>query len=68
MAAPFPDLVERRFLPEGPNKVWYGDVTYIWIVDKFWYLATVLDAGTKELSGLGVRGSHAYRACLGCVT
>jgi len=51
MAAPLPDLVSRNFTPITPNAVWYGDITYIWIVDKFWYLATVIDAATKELLG-----------------
>ena len=51
MQAPFPDLVQRNFLPPAPDTVWYGDVTYIWIKNKFWYLATVIDAATKELLG-----------------
>lgn len=51
LAAPFPDLVGRRFCPDRPDVVWYGDVTYIWLAGRFWYLATVLDAATKELIG-----------------
>jgi len=51
MTAPFPDLVQRNFLPAAPDTIWYGDVTYIWITDRFWYLATVIDAATKELLG-----------------
>ena len=51
MAAPFPDLVNRRFLPEEPNTIWYGDITYIWVGNRFWYLATVIDAATKEVIG-----------------
>ena len=51
LAAPFPDLVNRQFLPSEPNTLWYGDITYIWVGDKFWYLATVLDAGMKEVLG-----------------
>lgn len=51
MAAPFPDLVNRQFTPAVPNTVWYGDVTYIWVKDRFWYLATVIDGATKELLG-----------------
>ena len=35
----------------GVGWVRYGDVTYIWITDRFWYLATVVDAATKELVG-----------------
>jgi transposase InsO family protein len=51
LAAPFPDLVERRFLPGRPDKVWYGDISYLWVADRFWYLATVIDAATKEVLG-----------------
>ncbi len=55
LAAPIPDLVKRGFLPDRPNHVWYGDITYVWIRDKFWYLATVIDAATKELVGYSFR-------------
>lgn len=51
MAAPFPDLVQRQFTPAVPDTVWYGDVTYIWVKDRFWYMSTVIDAATKELLG-----------------
>jgi len=51
LAAPFPDLVGRRFQPATPDTLWYGDVTYIWVTDRFWYLATVIDAATKEVLG-----------------
>ena len=51
LAAPFPDLVGRLFLPEDPNVTWYGDITYIWVDNRFWYLATVIDAATKEVIG-----------------
>ena len=51
MKAPFPDLLQRNFQPERPDTAWYGDVTYIWVGGMFWYLATVIDASTKELIG-----------------
>lgn len=50
-ASKVPDLVNRRFQPDQPNEVWYGDITYIWINNQFWYLATVIDACTKEVLG-----------------
>ena len=49
--APFPDLVKRGFRPAAPNTVWYGDITYIWVGNKFWYLATVIDASSKMVIG-----------------
>ena len=39
MKAPFPDLLQRNFQPERPDTAWYGDVTYIWVGGRFWYLA-----------------------------
>ena len=47
----FPDLVERRFQPCRPDVVWYGDVTYLWAGGRFWFLATVIDAATKQVIG-----------------
>jgi len=49
--APFPDLVERHFRPAGLDVVWYGDITYIWVGSRFWYLATVVDAASKKVIG-----------------
>jgi transposase InsO family protein len=51
LAAPIPDLVDRLFLPSNPDVTWYGDITYIWIDQKFHYLATVIDACTKQVLG-----------------
>ena len=51
MSADIPDLVNRDFQPETPDEIWYGDITYIWINNKFWFLATVIDACTKEVLG-----------------
>jgi transposase InsO family protein len=51
MQAPFPDLVNRGFRPAGMNTVWYGDITYIWVESRFWYLATVIDASSKMVIG-----------------
>jgi putative transposase len=47
----FPDLVERRFKPCRPDVVWYGDITYIWVNGRFWFLATVIDGATKQVIG-----------------
>lgn len=51
LEAPLPDLLNRDFLARAPDLVWYGDITYIWVETRFWYLATVIDAATKEVLG-----------------
>jgi putative transposase len=50
-SCPFPDLVDRRFKPCRPDVVWYGDITYLWVNGRFWFLATVIDAATKQVIG-----------------
>jgi putative transposase len=49
--AAFGDLVQRRFKPCRPDVVWYSDITYIWIAGRFWFLAVVIDAATKQVVG-----------------
>ncbi len=38
-ARPAPDLVERDFTPEGPDRLWVADITYIPTWTGFLYLA-----------------------------
>lgn len=38
--------------------VWAGDFTYFWFMDRFWYLATVIDVHTREIVGWHVANHH----------
>ena len=35
--------LDRQFSPDAPNRVWCGDVTYIWTGQRWAYLAVVMD-------------------------
>ncbi|ETA71171.1 IS3 family transposase [Actinospica robiniae] len=48
------DLVERDFFPDTPNEIWYGDVTYIWTMTGWCYLATVIDGFSRQVIGWAV--------------
>jgi putative transposase len=50
-ARPAPDLVERDFSAEGPNRLWVADITYIPTAGNFLYLAVVLDAWSRRIVG-----------------
>ena len=50
-ARPAPDLVERRFSADGPNKLWVADITYIPTAAGFLFLAVVLDAWSRRVVG-----------------
>ncbi len=46
-----PDLVQRRFNPQAPNRLWSGDITYI-ATDEGWvYLAAVIDLFSRQVVG-----------------
>jgi transposase InsO family protein len=44
--------------PLRANVVWAGDFTYLWHVDRFWYVATVIDVFTREVVGWHVANHH----------
>jgi putative transposase len=48
---PAPDLVDRDFSADGPNKLWVADITYIPTLAGFLYLAVVLDAWSRRVVG-----------------
>ena len=46
-----PDLVDRKFVAERPNRLWVADITYIPTWAGFLYLAVVLDAFSRRIVG-----------------
>lgn len=46
-----PDLVERAFIPEVPNRLWVADITYLSSWEGWMYLAFVLDAHSRRVVG-----------------
>jgi transposase InsO family protein len=45
------NLLWRDFHAEKPNEKWTSDITYIWIENKWWYLATVMDLYSRLIIG-----------------
>ncbi len=46
-----PNLVNREFEPEAPNKVWAGDLTYIATAEGWLYLCVILDLYSRRVIG-----------------
>ena len=50
-ATPAPDLVQRDFHPDGPDRLWVADITALPTWAGFLYLAIVLDAWSRRVVG-----------------
>jgi putative transposase len=50
-ARPAPDLVDRHFTADGPDRLWVADITYIATWSGFLYLAIVVDAWSRRIVG-----------------
>jgi putative transposase len=48
---PAPDLVQRDFRADGPNRLWVADITYIPTSAGYLFLAVVLDAWSRRIVG-----------------
>jgi putative transposase len=51
---PGPDLVQRRFVAEEPNRLWVADITYVPTWAGFIYLAIVLDVWSRRVVGWAI--------------
>src|SRR4051794_36873520 len=50
-ARPAPDLVDRDFQADGPNRLWVADITYVPTAAGFFYLAVVVDVWSRRVVG-----------------
>ena len=37
------NILDEQFNPDRPNAVWCSDITYIWTIDGFVYLTSIID-------------------------
>jgi len=49
-----PDLVQRQFVADGPDRLWVADMTYVPTWAGFIYLAVVLDVWSRRIVGWAI--------------
>ena len=59
----FPNLA-RGMVPDGPNELWSGDITYVAVASGFVYVALVLDAWSRRVVGYAIGRSIDTRLAL----
>ncbi|MDZ7834896.1 MAG: IS3 family transposase [Alkalibacterium sp.] len=50
----YPNLLDRKFEVDEPNKVWTGDITYIWTREGWLYLAMIIDLYSRLVVGWSI--------------
>jgi transposase InsO family protein len=50
-----PNLVKRNFTAPAPDRLWTGDITYIWTAEGWLYLAVVLDVFSRRIVGWSMK-------------
>jgi len=45
----FPNLLQRQFNPDAPNKVWVSDITMVYIGDEKMFLCSIMDLYARKI-------------------
>ena len=48
------NVLNRQFLPQGPNQAWGTDITYLWTQEGWMYLAVVIDLYSRRVVGWAI--------------
>jgi putative transposase len=46
-----PNLLNQQFQADQPNSIWCGDITYLWTLEGWLYLAVIIDLFSRKVVG-----------------
>jgi transposase InsO family protein len=49
-----PNVLDRKFDVDEPDKVWATDITYVWTLEGWLYLAAVMDLFSRQIIGWSI--------------
>ena len=58
-----PNLVNRQFRTDRPNRLWVADITYVRTLSGFVYTAFVTDVYSRKIVGWATRSTMPLRRC-----
>ena len=59
-----PNILDRHFNPTRPNEVWTTDISYVWTLEGFVYVATVMDLYSRQIVGWAIDSHMKTSLCL----
>jgi transposase InsO family protein len=48
------NILDERFNPDRPNAFWCSDITYVWTLDGFLYLTSIMDLFSRKIVAWGL--------------
>jgi putative transposase len=63
-----PNTLNRQFAVTHPNRVWAGDITYVWTAEGWLYLAVVLDLYSRRIIAWGMGSRLTQELALATLT
>ena len=63
-----PNILDRQFDVSEPNKVWTADITYVWTLEGWLYLAIVMDLFSRQIVGWAMDGRIKRQLVLDALT
>ena len=63
-----PNTLDRQFAVAAPNRVWAGDITYVWTAEGWLYLAVVLDLYSRRVIAWGMGHRLTQELATGALT
>jgi len=59
-----PNKLDRQFTVEAPNKVWTTDITYVWALEGWIYVAIVIDLFSRQVVGWAISDHMRTSLCV----
>lgn len=59
-----PNILDRKFNPTQPNQVWTTDISYVWTLKGFVYVATIMDLYSRQIVGWAIDDNMKTSLCL----
>jgi putative transposase len=58
------NVLNRNFTPDAPNQVWTTDITYVWTLEGWLYVAIVMDLFSRRVVGWAIDKSMKTELCV----
>ena len=59
-----PNTLNRQFKPAAPNQVWTADISYVWTLEGWMYIAVIMDLYSRQIIGWAIDENMKTPLCI----